>query len=169
MDNIEITEFNEHPSIMSMDQFKAWEKCGLLKNIPEELKFKTATLLENQRLFNETNEDDESQIRFKRISIPIMRRLAPVMGKHISDYINYNLDDSYTYYKTSVLYKTCDHRNHSHLLNLQCDAEAVARDQESLAKEVKDLIEGDPEIRFYDLRLTSLDAFGRIYYVFSIE
>jgi len=54
-----------------------WEKYGLLENITtEEKKSGTAVLLENQRLFNENSHGD-NEAQFKRISIPLARRIAP--------------------------------------------------------------------------------------------
>lgn len=52
-----------------------WEKTGLLKLIPEEYRFDCARCLEGQRIYNEQLHDLENIAQFKRVSIPIMRRL----------------------------------------------------------------------------------------------
>lgn len=50
-----------------------WERIGILEGIKSKrLKTEVAVLMENQRLFNEENSDDA---QFKRISIPMVRRI----------------------------------------------------------------------------------------------
>jgi hypothetical protein len=61
-----------------------WGKTGLLEDIeafsPKEtdyLRKTTAVMLENQRLFNEVSTDTGDIAQFKRISIPLVRRIYP--------------------------------------------------------------------------------------------
>ncbi len=55
---------------------KRWEKTNLLKSIATEgQKQETALMLENQRLFNEMSSDNGDMAQFKRISIPLVRRI----------------------------------------------------------------------------------------------
>jgi len=55
-----------------------WSKTGLLENIQDRyVRATTAVLLENQRLMNETSTDTGDVAQFKRISIPLVRRIYP--------------------------------------------------------------------------------------------
>jgi hypothetical protein len=57
---------------------KKWAKTGLLENINDKyVRSTTAVILENQRLFNETATDTSDIAQFKRISIPLVRRIYP--------------------------------------------------------------------------------------------
>lgn len=60
---------------------KRWKKTGLLDGlIPDkDNKATTAVLLENQRLINEQNTDTRDLAKFKRITIPLVRRLYPTL------------------------------------------------------------------------------------------
>ena len=53
-----------------------WAETGLLENIEDKYtRSCTAVLLENQRLINETSTDTGDIAQFKRISIPLVRRI----------------------------------------------------------------------------------------------
>lgn len=55
-----------------------WAKTGLLSGIEDRyVRSATAVLLENQRLINETATDTADIAQFKRISIPLVRRIYP--------------------------------------------------------------------------------------------
>ena len=55
-----------------------WAKTGLLNNIEDRyVRSATAVLLENQRLVNEASTDTSDIAQFKRISIPLVRRIYP--------------------------------------------------------------------------------------------
>ena len=55
-----------------------WAQTGLLENITDKYtRSCTAVLLENQRLINETSTDSGDVAQFKRISIPLVRRIYP--------------------------------------------------------------------------------------------
>jgi len=55
-----------------------WAKTGLLENIDNKFeRSTTAVLLENQRLINEVSTDTSDIAQFKRISIPLVRRIYP--------------------------------------------------------------------------------------------
>lgn len=55
-----------------------WNKTGLLEGIDDRfVRQTTAVLLENQRLMNETATDTGDIAQFKRISIPLVRRIYP--------------------------------------------------------------------------------------------
>jgi hypothetical protein len=55
-----------------------WDKTGILENINDKaVKAATAVLLENQCLYNETVTDTSDIAQFKRISIPLVRRIFP--------------------------------------------------------------------------------------------
>lgn len=55
-----------------------WEQTGLLENINDKYtRSCTAVLLENQRLINESSTDTGDVAQFKRISIPLVRRIYP--------------------------------------------------------------------------------------------
>src|SRR4051812_47038016 len=54
---------------------KRWEKTGILKQLPEERIEETALIMENQRLMNEMSNDAGDLAQFKRISIPLVRRI----------------------------------------------------------------------------------------------
>jgi hypothetical protein len=55
-----------------------WSKTGILKGIEDPyVRSATAVLLENQRLINETSTDTSDVAQFKRISIPLVRRIYP--------------------------------------------------------------------------------------------
>jgi len=55
-----------------------WEQTGLLENINDKYtRSCTAVLLENQRLINESSTDSGDVAQFKRISIPLVRRIYP--------------------------------------------------------------------------------------------
>jgi hypothetical protein len=55
-----------------------WKKTGLLENINDRfVRATTAVLLENQRLMNEASTDTGDVAQFKRISIPLVRRIYP--------------------------------------------------------------------------------------------
>lgn len=55
-----------------------WKKTGLLEGIDDRyVRSNTAVLLENQRLINESNTDTGDVAQFKRISIPLVRRIYP--------------------------------------------------------------------------------------------
>ena len=57
---------------------KRWGKTGLLENIEDRyVRSATAVLLENQRLINEASTDTGDIAQFKRISIPLVRRIYP--------------------------------------------------------------------------------------------
>lgn len=57
---------------------KKWAKTGLLEGIQDQhVRYTTATLLENQKLINETSTDTADIAQFKRISIPLVRRIYP--------------------------------------------------------------------------------------------
>ncbi len=57
---------------------KRWKKTGLLENIEDRyIRSTTAVLLENQRLMNEVSTDTGDVAQFKRISIPLVRRIYP--------------------------------------------------------------------------------------------
>ena len=55
-----------------------WAQTGLLENITDKYtRSCTAVLLENQRLINESSTDSGDVAQFKRISIPLVRRIYP--------------------------------------------------------------------------------------------
>jgi hypothetical protein len=55
-----------------------WAQTGLLENISDKYtRSCTAVLLENQRLINEASTDSGDVAQFKRISIPLVRRIYP--------------------------------------------------------------------------------------------
>jgi len=55
-----------------------WSKTGLLNNIEDRfVRSATAVLLENQRIVNEMATDTSDIAQFKRISIPLVRRIYP--------------------------------------------------------------------------------------------
>ena len=55
-----------------------WGKTGLLEGIQDRyVRSATAVLLENQRLMNEVSTDTGDVAQFKRISIPLVRRIYP--------------------------------------------------------------------------------------------
>src|SRR3954469_17199168 len=55
-----------------------WGKIGLLEGIRDrDVRSSTAVLLENQRLVNEQSTDTGDIAQFKRISIPLVRRIYP--------------------------------------------------------------------------------------------
>jgi hypothetical protein len=55
-----------------------WSKTGILKGIEDPyVRSATAVLLENQRLINEVATDTSDVAQFKRISIPLVRRIYP--------------------------------------------------------------------------------------------
>lgn len=55
-----------------------WGKIGLLEGIKDrDVRSSTAVLLENQRLVNEQSTDTGDIAQFKRISIPLVRRIYP--------------------------------------------------------------------------------------------
>jgi hypothetical protein len=55
-----------------------WKKTGLLNGIEDRtVRSNTAVLLENQRLINESSTDTGDVAQFKRISIPLVRRIYP--------------------------------------------------------------------------------------------
>lgn len=55
-----------------------WGKTGLLEGIQDRyVRSATAVLLENQRLINEVSTDTSDIAQFKRISIPLVRRIYP--------------------------------------------------------------------------------------------
>ena len=55
-----------------------WSKTGILKGIEDPMvRSSTAVLLENQRLINEVSTDTSDVAQFKRISIPLVRRIYP--------------------------------------------------------------------------------------------
>ena len=55
-----------------------WQKTGILRGIEDPyVRSATAVLLENQRLINETSTDTADVAQFKRISIPLVRRIYP--------------------------------------------------------------------------------------------
>src|SRR3954467_9866207 len=55
-----------------------WAQTGLLEGIEDRLtRSTTAVLLENQRLINEVSSDTGDIAQFKRISIPLVRRIYP--------------------------------------------------------------------------------------------
>jgi len=55
-----------------------WAQTGLLEGIQDRFtRSATAVLLENQRLMNETSTDTGDVAQFKRISIPLVRRIYP--------------------------------------------------------------------------------------------
>lgn len=55
-----------------------WKDWGLLRKIPKQWDRRvTATLLENQQLINEMSTDTGDVAQFKRISIPLVRRIYP--------------------------------------------------------------------------------------------
>jgi hypothetical protein len=58
-----------------------WGKWDILKGLEEPDKTKVAVLLENQRIYNEMTPSCEMQAKWKRLSIPIVRRLFPALKK----------------------------------------------------------------------------------------
>jgi hypothetical protein len=57
---------------------KRWSEVGLLEGINDRfVRGTTAVLLENQRLINEVSTDTSDIAQFKRISIPLVRRIYP--------------------------------------------------------------------------------------------
>lgn len=57
---------------------KKWTSTGLLEGIDDRFtRSTTSVLLENQRLFNEVSTDTGDIAQFKRISIPLVRRIYP--------------------------------------------------------------------------------------------
>lgn len=56
---------------------KKWEPTKLLEGIPEDEKYIVACMLENQRLYNQMHDNAQ----FKRLSIPIVRRIAGALVK----------------------------------------------------------------------------------------
>lgn len=62
----------------ALESEKKWESTGLLEGINDKyVKATTAVLLENQRLMNEASTDTGDVAQFKRISIPLVRRIYP--------------------------------------------------------------------------------------------
>jgi len=62
----------------SKELVSRWETTGILKGITDPTtRAATAVLLENQRLFNEVSTSTADIAQFKRISIPLVRRIYP--------------------------------------------------------------------------------------------
>lgn len=62
----------------SKELMNRWETTGILKGIEDKAtRAATAVLLENQRLFNEVSTSTADIAQFKRISIPLVRRIYP--------------------------------------------------------------------------------------------
>lgn len=58
------------------EQVSRWDRTGMLKGIEDEYaQGQMALLLENQRLINEISTDSGDMAQFKRISIPLVRRV----------------------------------------------------------------------------------------------
>jgi len=80
---------NIRPGLEATDEewatylIKQWERTGLLQGLSEEQKPTVVLAMENQRIWNE-NTANTNISQFKRISIPIIRRLVPKLMEHFS-------------------------------------------------------------------------------------
>lgn len=62
----------------SKELVSRWGTTGILNGITDpNIRSATAVLLENQRLINEVSTDTSDVAQFKRISIPLVRRIYP--------------------------------------------------------------------------------------------
>lgn len=72
----EIAKYRESVSTEAKEQVRRWSKTGMLEGIEGDYeKEQMALLLENQRLMNEISTDSGDMAQFKRISIPLVRRI----------------------------------------------------------------------------------------------
>ena len=91
-----------------------WNKFGLLNGIDEDFKKRMSVILENQKLFNEMTDDNNTMGQFKRLSIPLVRRIwgdiamrhfisvQPLLGPHgiIHYFKNNQIIETETYAQT---------------------------------------------------------------------
>ena len=59
------------------DILERWEKTGLLRNVEDSKKEDLAVCLEGQKQYNEVSTSTNCIAAFKRISIPLVRRIYP--------------------------------------------------------------------------------------------
>ena len=67
-----------------IDILERWEKTNLLRNVPADIKAEMAYVLENQIQHN-AHIKDESRISvptFRRLSVPLARRVFPALESH---------------------------------------------------------------------------------------
>lgn len=116
-----------------LDTIKRWRQTGLLKELDESQETSVTAALEGQRLFNETMLDDSDLSRFKRMSIPIMRRLMVAAP---------NLEGSWSQCRYWHLLTTrySPPRNfHNGHYNLDQEADWSVKLVEMMAKEIEEL------------------------------
>jgi hypothetical protein len=115
--------------------YKKWEPTRLLENIPEERKSTVALALEGQRLRNELNLNTTDELaRFKRISIPMIRRLLGALPK--AEGSMEELPKYHTFKTTLDFPETVDSNGY---YSLDKEAEYVADILKNLVSETEEL------------------------------
>lgn len=131
-----------------------WEQTRLLEGLDDRAKRICAVLMENQRLWNENTDNySNEECAFKRVSIPLMRRIIPTLveypnfdtrlfaknpemipvGWHLNSGQSHNEHHPYPWVRTSIQ-KVKNLRN---LRNLDEEAEKTAKFAEFICNTLK--------------------------------
>lgn len=115
---------------MSDQIVNRWASIGILEGITQEHRKRVAVSLENQRIFNESN---ELPVRFRRVSIPMVRRVLGTLSEF--HYAIYHRDEELNPHVTNI--KWNPEEQMSDLRALDVEAEWTA----AMSHEVKQYIE----------------------------
>ncbi len=130
-----------------------WDKTGLLKGLSEQGQINCVQAMENQRVWNEHQPDDELA-KFKRISIPIIRRL---FGFFDQEGINVRSRCQFNDPKLKLIDAECPwkenpldvFKNMYQQYSLDKEAERTAVFTERLAEEIKVMTNWDADKTLY--------------------
>lgn len=137
-----------------------WDKCGILKGVPDDFKDDMASALENQRFINESLCGTSEVAQWKRCSIPVVRRLMTELKA-----CGVDIRSDYTRMTAKVLktdikpyYMTLEQRfKHWNTLDWECDQTAdLTKNIVACIKRNMDLTVGDGQ-PFYLLGLIKDD------------
>jgi hypothetical protein len=124
---------------------EGWKQTGLLNGIAEEFHDSVAYLMENQRLYNEGS---GFPVEFNRVSIPLLRRVFPLLSKHVR-VESYLTEEFPRFLETELLFKVPKPSGDSGMEILKAEADATAKLAESLANVLADFAKAKKAKVFY--------------------
>lgn len=156
-----------------LEVVEKWSQTGLISGVPESMVADMAYMLENQRLYNrKLTEHSRYEIPlFMRISIPLARRVFPVLESHKNHKIESKLGLECCLHKfTGVSGPWAESQYDGHGgHNLNTEAEATSLLAHKLKEHVDKFIESQAPFDIFYVQALGLDDEGKILLYYDLD